>query len=129
MTVYAVVLVTRIHDPETYAKYGAGFMGVFEKYEGELLAITDTPVFTPFSLNPFSLIPSRFLSLLPSPSTPSLSPSPFPSASTPLSSNSTPPLANADTRYPDGPRKRLALPKDRDTEFPEQGEDGGVVLQ
>ncbi len=43
MTVYAIATLT-IHDPERYAVYGAGFMEVFSRYEGQLLSVEEAPV-------------------------------------------------------------------------------------
>lgn len=42
MPAYVVAKLT-ITDPETYAKYGAGFMGIFARYGGKLLAVDETP--------------------------------------------------------------------------------------
>jgi len=43
MTVYAVILVDIITDQEGYGRYGAGFMEIFSKYEGQILAIDTDP--------------------------------------------------------------------------------------
>lgn len=43
MTVYAIATIT-IHDPERYAVYGAGFMEIFNRHGGKLLAVDDAPV-------------------------------------------------------------------------------------
>ena len=40
MSVYIVAQID-IQDPDTYAKYQAGFTEVFEKYDGELLVVDD----------------------------------------------------------------------------------------
>ena len=40
MTVY-VVAKLKINDPETYAKYGEGFMDIFAQHGGKLLAVDD----------------------------------------------------------------------------------------
>jgi len=43
MPVYGVALID-IVDREGYGKYEAGFMAVFEKFEGKLLAVEEEPV-------------------------------------------------------------------------------------
>ena len=43
MTVYTVALLS-IHDREEYAKYEAGFMDIFARYEGKLLSVDEAPV-------------------------------------------------------------------------------------
>ena len=43
MTVYAVALLN-IHDRERYGAYEAGFMEVFTKYQGTMLAVDEAPV-------------------------------------------------------------------------------------
>ena len=40
MTVY-VIAKLKITDPKTYAKYGEGFMEIFSRYGGQLLAVDD----------------------------------------------------------------------------------------
>ena len=42
MSVYFVAQIT-IHDRAGYSKYEAGFMPVFEKYNGRLLAVDEAP--------------------------------------------------------------------------------------
>jgi len=42
MTVYVSGHIT-IHDREEYAKYEAGFMDVFQQFNGSLLAVDETP--------------------------------------------------------------------------------------
>ncbi len=42
MTVYAVALVD-IHDRDQYGHYEAGFMEIFSKYQGTLLAVDEAP--------------------------------------------------------------------------------------
>lgn len=42
MTVYAVALIN-IHDREHYGRYEAGFMEIFSKYQGSLLAVDEAP--------------------------------------------------------------------------------------
>jgi uncharacterized protein (DUF1330 family) len=42
MGVYAVALIT-IHDREAYARYGQGFMEIFERHSGRLLAVDEAP--------------------------------------------------------------------------------------
>ena len=42
MTVYAVVLVN-VTDADGYAEYGRGFMEIFGRYEGQLLAMDTEP--------------------------------------------------------------------------------------
>jgi len=42
MPVYIVAQIA-IEDPEEYGRYQAGFLDVFAKYEGELLAVSDEP--------------------------------------------------------------------------------------
>lgn len=42
MTVYAVALID-IHDRDQYARYEAGFMEIFSKYQGTLLAVDEAP--------------------------------------------------------------------------------------
>lgn len=42
MTVYAVALI-HIHDRDQYSQYEAGFMEIFSKYQGTLLAVDEAP--------------------------------------------------------------------------------------
>lgn len=42
MTVYTVALLS-IHDREEYAKYEAGFMDIFARYEGRMLSVDESP--------------------------------------------------------------------------------------
>lgn len=42
MSVYAVALIT-IHDKEEYERYARGFMDIFVRFEGRLLAVDETP--------------------------------------------------------------------------------------
>ena len=42
MAVYLIAQIT-IHDRAEYSRYEAGFMPVFEKYEGRLLAVDEDP--------------------------------------------------------------------------------------
>lgn len=42
MSVYLVAQLN-IHDRETYAKYGAAFMGIFNTYGGKLLSVEESP--------------------------------------------------------------------------------------
>tara|TARA_Y100001970_G_scaffold23268_1_gene27303 strand:- start:230 stop:679 length:450 start_codon:yes stop_codon:yes gene_type:complete len=42
MSAYIIAKI-QIEDRETYAKYGEGFMPIFEKYQGELLTVDETP--------------------------------------------------------------------------------------
>jgi uncharacterized protein (DUF1330 family) len=42
MSVYAVALIT-IHDRDAYARYGQGFMEIFEQHSGRLLAVDEAP--------------------------------------------------------------------------------------
>jgi uncharacterized protein (DUF1330 family) len=42
MPVYLVAQI-RIEDPERYSQYEAGFMPIFQKYGGEILAVDDAP--------------------------------------------------------------------------------------
>jgi uncharacterized protein (DUF1330 family) len=42
MSVYIVATI-KITDPEEYGRYQAGFMDIFVKYRGELLAVSDAP--------------------------------------------------------------------------------------
>ena len=42
MSAYIIAKI-QIEDRETYAKYGEGFMPIFEKYQGELLSVDETP--------------------------------------------------------------------------------------
>lgn len=37
MVVYAIILI-KVHDETTYAKYTAGFLPIWQKYEGKVLA-------------------------------------------------------------------------------------------
>lgn len=43
MDAYALFLISEITDRELYQHYGEGFMEVFNKYEGTIIAITGTP--------------------------------------------------------------------------------------
>lgn len=42
MSTYFVAQIN-IHDRERYAKYGDGFMDIFSKYNGKLLAVDEDP--------------------------------------------------------------------------------------
>lgn len=42
MTVYMITQMT-IHDRESYGKYEAGFMEVFEQFNGKMLSVDDDP--------------------------------------------------------------------------------------
>lgn len=42
MTVYIVATIT-IHDRERYARYGEGFMAIFSRHAGQLLAVDEAP--------------------------------------------------------------------------------------
>ena len=42
MSVYLIGQIT-IHDREEYGRYEAGFLEVFEQFEGELLAVSEEP--------------------------------------------------------------------------------------
>jgi len=42
MTHYIVARIA-IHDRERYSQYEAGFMPIFDKYGGQVLAVTDAP--------------------------------------------------------------------------------------
>ncbi len=42
MPVYIMASIA-IEDPEEYGKYQDGFLEVFEKYQGQLLAVSDEP--------------------------------------------------------------------------------------
>lgn len=42
MSVYAVALIT-IHDRDEYERYAQGFMGIFARYSGRLLAVDEAP--------------------------------------------------------------------------------------
>ena len=42
MSVYVVAQIT-IHDRAEYARYEAGFLGVFQRFNGELLAVSENP--------------------------------------------------------------------------------------
>jgi uncharacterized protein (DUF1330 family) len=42
MTAYIVARIT-ITDPATYSVYGAGFMEIFSRYGGKLLAVDEAP--------------------------------------------------------------------------------------
>lgn len=42
MTAYIVARIT-ITDPEPYSVYGAGFMEIFSRYGGKLLAVDEAP--------------------------------------------------------------------------------------
>ena len=39
-----IIAQIRIHDRERYEKYAEGFLGVFERYDGELLVVSEDPV-------------------------------------------------------------------------------------
>jgi len=43
MTVYIMSQI-KIHDRETYNKYEANFMGVFEQFNGTLLSVDESPL-------------------------------------------------------------------------------------
>lgn len=43
MTVYMVLLLT-ITDGEVYQRYGEGFMDIFSKYDGQMLAATENAI-------------------------------------------------------------------------------------
>ena len=43
MTVYVVALI-HIHDRKTYGHYEAGFMEIFSRYQGRMLAVDEDPV-------------------------------------------------------------------------------------
>jgi uncharacterized protein (DUF1330 family) len=43
MTVYVVFLLT-ITDGEVFQRYGEGFMEIFSKYDGQVLAATENPI-------------------------------------------------------------------------------------
>ena len=43
MSVYAVALIN-IHDRDGYANYEAGFMDIFSRYGGKILAVDEAPV-------------------------------------------------------------------------------------
>lgn len=43
MTVYAVVLIRNITDQEEYGRYVQGFMEIFSQYDGQILAVTESP--------------------------------------------------------------------------------------
>jgi uncharacterized protein (DUF1330 family) len=63
MTVYAIFLISNITaDGEGYAKYGDGWMDIFSKYEGHLLAVTESPTVLegdwPFQRNILMSFPS-----------------------------------------------------------------------
>ena len=42
MTVYTIARIT-IEDRDEYAKYEAGFMDIFQKYDGTLLSVDEAP--------------------------------------------------------------------------------------
>jgi uncharacterized protein (DUF1330 family) len=42
MPVYLIAQLN-IHDRETYAKYGSGFMDIFSRYGGRLLSVDESP--------------------------------------------------------------------------------------
>lgn len=42
MSVYIVAQIT-IHDRAEYARYEEGFLGVFQRFKGELLAVSENP--------------------------------------------------------------------------------------
>ena len=42
MTTYIVATLT-IHDRERYSQYEAGFMEIFQRFEGEMLAVDEQP--------------------------------------------------------------------------------------
>ena len=42
MSIYLIAQI-QIHDREKYADYEAGFMDIFSKYKGNLLAVDETP--------------------------------------------------------------------------------------
>lgn len=42
MTVYIVATIT-VHDRDRYAQYGEGFMAIFRRYPGQLLAVDEAP--------------------------------------------------------------------------------------
>lgn len=42
MSVYIVATIT-IHDRERYARYGDGFMEIFRRHRGKLLAVDESP--------------------------------------------------------------------------------------
>ena len=42
MSAYIIAKI-QIKDREIYAKYEEGFMPIFEKYQGELLSVDETP--------------------------------------------------------------------------------------
>lgn len=43
MTVYIVALI-HIHNREAYKDYEAGFMDIFQQYQGKMLAVDDAPI-------------------------------------------------------------------------------------
>ena len=43
MSVYVIAQI-RIHDRTAYARYESGFMAIFARYGGEMLAVDETPV-------------------------------------------------------------------------------------
>jgi uncharacterized protein (DUF1330 family) len=63
MTVYALFLISDITaNREGYARYGNGWMDIFNKYEGQLLAVTESPTVLegdwPFQRNILMSFPS-----------------------------------------------------------------------
>ena len=42
MTIFIIAQLS-IHDRESYGRYEAGFMDVFQKYDGQLLAVDEAP--------------------------------------------------------------------------------------